>query len=73
MASTTQPFWGFRGGNIMIEAYYEMIDFSQCSKINYLEFSEPGCFKQIQKLMGKTPDEIWSEEEQSLFKTAFYN
>lgn len=62
-----------KDGSKEVEIYYEMIDFFQCSKINYLEFSEPGCFKQIQKLMGKAPDETWTEEERSIFKTAFYN
>ena len=62
-----------KDGSKEVEAYYEMIDFFQCSKINYLEFSETGCFKQIQRLMGKAPDETWTEEERSLFKTAFYN
>ena len=62
-----------KDGSKEVDAYYEMIEFFQYSKINYLEFSEPGCFKQIQRLMGKAPDETWSDEERSLFKTAFYN
>ena len=62
-----------KDGSKEVEAYYEMIDFALNSKINYLEFSEPGCFKQIQKCMGKAPDEAWTDEERSLFKTAFYN
>ena len=40
-----------KDGSKEVEAYYEMIDFAQNSKINYLEFSEPGCFKQILKCM----------------------
>lgn len=62
-----------KDGSKEVEIYYEMIDFFNCSKINYLEFSELGCFKQIQKLMGKAPDEIWTEDDRSHFKTAFYN
>ena len=62
-----------RDGSKEIEVYYEMIDFFDCSKINYLEFTEIGCYKQIQKLMGKAPGEVWNEEERSHFKTAFYN
>ena len=46
-----------RDGSKEVEIYYEMVDFFNCSKINYLEFSDLGCFKQIQKLMGKAPDE----------------
>ena len=39
-----------RDGSKEVEIYYEMIDFSECSKINFLEFSDLGCFKQIQKM-----------------------
>lgn len=62
-----------KDGSKEVEIYYEMIDFSELSKINYLEFSDLGCYKQIQKLMGKASDEEWTDEERSLFKTAFYN
>ena len=50
-----------------------MLDFFECSGINYLEFSDLGCFKQIQKLMGKAPNEVWNDDDCSHFKTAFYN
>lgn len=62
-----------KDGSKKVEIYYEMLDFFECSKINYLEFSDLGCFKQIQKLMGKAPDEIWTDDDRSHFKTAFYN
>ena len=62
-----------KDGSKEVEIYYEMIDFFEISKINYLEFSDSGCFKQIQKLMGKASDEVWTDEERSQFKTAFYN
>ena len=62
-----------KDGSKEVDVYYEMIDFFKCSNINFLEFSDLGCYKQIQKLMGKAPDEIWTEEEQSHFKTAYYN
>ncbi len=62
-----------KDGSKEVEIYYEMLDFYECSKVNYLEFSELGCFKQIQKLMGKAPNEAWNEDDRSHFKTAFYN
>ena len=62
-----------KDGSKEVDVYYEMLDFYEYSKINYLEFSELGCFKQIQKLMGKAPNEVWSEDDRSHFKTAFYN
>ena len=62
-----------KDGSKEVEIYYEMLDFFECSKINYLEFSDLGCFKQIQKLMGKAPNETWSDDDRSHFNTAFYN
>ena len=62
-----------KDGSKEVEIYYEMIDFYELSKINYLEFSDLGCYKQLQKLMGKASDEVWTDEERSQFKTAFYN
>lgn len=62
-----------KDGSKEVEIYYEMVDFFEYSKINYLEFSDLGCYKQIQKLMGKAPDEVWTDDECSQFKTAFYN
>ena len=62
-----------KDGSKEVELYYEMIEFSKLSKINYLEFSNLGCYKQIQKLMGKAPDEMWTEDDASGFKTAYYD
>ena len=62
-----------KDGSKEVEIYYEMIDFFELSKINYLEFSDWGCYRQIQELMGKASDEVWTDEERSQFKTAFYN
>lgn len=62
-----------KDGSKEVEIYYEMVDFFEYSKINYLEFSELGCYKQIQKLMGKAAGEVWSDDERSCFKTAYYN
>jgi len=61
-----------RDGSKEVDIYYEMIDFYKLSKINYLEFTNIGCYKQIQKLMGKAPDEVWSEDDCSRFKMAYY-
>lgn len=62
-----------KDGSKEVEIYYEMVDFFEYSKINYLEFSETGCYKQIQKLMGKATGEVWTDDERSNFKTAYYN
>ena len=41
-------------------------------KINYIEFSRKGCYLKLQKLLGKTSEEQWSEEEISSFRANYY-
>lgn len=51
--------------------YYEFLDFYNLSKVNYIWFSEEGGFSKLQRLMGKRPDEEWSEDDQLLFSALF--
>ena len=55
-----------------MELYYEFADFYQCSRINFLEFSKPGSYAELQKLLGKLPDQAWSEDERRDFTAAYY-
>ena len=59
--------------------YYEYLDFYRLTKINYFYFSQIGSYKKLLKLLGKSEDEIWQEEEKRdfraiyiRFKNAFY-
>lgn len=54
------------------ELYFELVEFSRYSGINYLEFSKKGCCATLQRLLGKAPDEDWSEEETGRFTTAYH-
>lgn len=56
-----------------VRRYYELLDFSACSRISYLEFSRSGCYEELQGLMGKKPGEPWTEEERSAFTSAYTN
>ena len=47
--------------------YFEFLDFYECSKVNYIWFSEVGNFPKLQKAVGKKPDEMWSEDDRLLF------
>ncbi|MGN0335349.1 MAG: BMP family ABC transporter substrate-binding protein [Lachnospiraceae bacterium] len=55
-----------------VKVYYEFIDFYRYSKINYLEFSDTGKYAMLQKLLGKAPNELWTEEERNRFQSAHY-
>ena len=51
--------------------YFEFLDFYECSKINYIWFSEVGSFSKLQKAVGKKPEEIWSEDDRLLFSSTY--
>ena len=61
-----------RGTGIESDIYYEFVDFNRYTKINTLEFSRKGSYKQLLKLLGREPEEYWTEEERRKFSTAYY-
>lgn len=61
-----------RNGSREVELYYEFLDFYQCSKVNFIEFSKPGSYVQLQRLLGKAPGDQWTDEERRDFSAACY-
>lgn len=59
-------------GSLESKIYQEYLDFYARTGINYLWFSETGCFGRLQALVGKAPEEAWSEGERRDF-FAFYH
>ena len=53
------------------EMYFELLEFSRYSKINFLEFSRPGSYAALQRFMGKAPQEVWTENERRSFTAGF--
>ncbi len=51
--------------------YYEFLDFYKLSEVNYLNFSQEGCYLKILNLIGKTPEEAWTEDEKMNFRSAY--
>lgn len=51
--------------------YYEFLDFYELSKINYIWFTKEGSFKKLQKLIGKEPEEVWTEEDCIDFRSIY--
>ncbi len=51
--------------------YFEFVDFYRLSRINYLNFSQSGSYRKLQSLVGKKPDQVWTEDEQRIFHS-FY-
>ncbi len=52
--------------------YYEFMDFYKLSNINYLSFSEYGSFAKLQHLVGKRPDEEWTDDDKLEFNSNFH-
>ena len=62
-----------RNGSEEVERYYEFVDFYAYSKVNFLEFSKPGSYAQLQCLLGKAPGEEWTDEERSSLSTTYHH
>lgn len=52
--------------------YYEFLDFFEKSQINYLHFSKEGSYEKLQELIGKKPQEVWTEEDRQNFNSIYY-
>ncbi|MDO4522421.1 MAG: BMP family ABC transporter substrate-binding protein [Eubacteriales bacterium] len=52
--------------------YYEFMDFYNLSEVNYLWFSEEGKFAKLQRLIGKRPDEVWTDDDKMNFSAAYF-
>ena len=56
-----------RNGDEETERYYELLDFQRLSRVNSVEFSHSGSCAELQRLMGKGPEEIWSDDDRAAF------
>ncbi len=61
-----------RTGEEAVEIYYEFINFYKYSKLNIVDFSKKGSYAALQKLVGKEPDEEWSEDDQKEFEAVYH-
>lgn len=61
-----------RDGSKQVEIYYEFVAFYKLSKVNYVEFTKLGSYATLQKLLGKEPDEEWTDDDRSSFSMAWY-
>lgn len=51
--------------------YYEFMDFYKCSMVNYIWFSEEGCFRKLCSLIGKPMGQEWNDEEREQFRSSY--
>lgn len=53
--------------------YYEYMDFYALTKIDYIRFSKIGRYVKLLEAVGKTKDEVWSEDERRKFSVFYSN
>jgi hypothetical protein len=58
--------------NESTRAYYEYLEFYECTKINYLDFTKLGSYGKFLKYLGKSAQEVWSEDECSVLRANYY-
>lgn len=56
-------------GSDEVTVYYEFMEFNRFSGINTIYFSQPGSFRRLCSLVGKTYGDPWKEEERRLFSS----
>ena len=61
-----------RGDSESLKLYKEFMAFYEVSGLRTIEFTKPGSYKRLQKLLGKAPKEKWTEEEKKDFESLFY-
>ena len=61
-----------KGEEKELKLYYEFLDFYNCTKINYIEFSKCGSYLKLQKLLGKGSQEVWKDDEVDAFRANYY-
>ena len=55
-----------------VRLYQEYLRFNRYSKINFIEFSRRGSYRELMRALGKSGDEWWSIDEQQRFSSAYY-
>lgn len=54
------------------QLYYEYLDFNKLSQVNFISCNRLGNYKKLQQLVGKKPQESWTEEETLAFQSFYY-
>ena len=55
-----------------IRAYYEFLEYYKRTKLYSPWFTRPGDYSKFLKLLGKNPDEIWTEEDRRSFNSRYH-
>lgn len=72
-ANVTRKVPKYDENNPEIRMYYEFMDFYKLTEINYLSFSQEGCFKRLLELTCENPEEKWTGDQIKDFGSAHHN
>lgn len=61
-----------QNGSPEVELYNAFLEFNRCSGLFLPEFSKPQGYASLQRLLGKDPGEIWSDDERKDFTAAYH-
>ncbi|MGN0152684.1 MAG: BMP family ABC transporter substrate-binding protein [Wujia sp.] len=56
-----------------IRIYYEFMDFYKLTDINYIWFSQEGCFRRLLELTSEDPEAEWTDDQKKDFGSANHN
>jgi len=59
--------------NLQIRIYYEFMEFYKLTEINYIWFSQEGCFKKLLELVAGNAEEKWTGDMLKDFGSAHHN
>ena len=55
-----------------VQAYYEFMSFYKLCGLYQVQFSRPGRYAALQKLLGFAPDHVWTQEERIAFRSMYW-
>ena len=61
-----------QNGSKEVELYNAFLEFNRCSNMHLPEFSKPASYAKLQRLLGKEPEEVWSDDERKDFMAAYH-
>lgn len=62
-----------RTDELQNKIYYEFMEFYKYTGVNYLWFSQEGCFKRVLEIVAGAPDVEWTEDQIKDFGSAHHN
>ena len=59
-------------GSDEVKLYMEYVEFNRRSKINFIEFSKKGSYRELLLAMNKSSEDEWTEDERLDFSSVYY-